>query len=95
MNAINDEFLERNGFQCNHPDYVMKKWSKNGVSPEWRVSLEPVYTPMTNKLSYNVDCWRCNDKGAIIKRGSLSYVTDYEDVVRLCDICDIDVSTNN
>ena len=93
---ITKELLIENGFKSNHPDYVITTFTLNNkIKPEWNISISKQYMPYTNKLTWNCDCWLCNDKGVIIKRGSLSDVNNTEDFNLLIKLCNIDFKLPN
>lgn len=91
MEEITSELLISKGFKSNHPDYVITTFTlDNTIKPQWHISLSKQYLPYTNKLTWNCDCWLCNDKGVIVKRGSLSDVNNIEDFNNLIKLCNID-----
>ena len=91
MEEITSELLVSKGFKSNHPDYVITTFTlDNTIKPQWHISLSKQYLPYTNKLTWNCDCWLCNDKGVIVKRGSLSDVNNIEDFNNLIKLCNID-----
>jgi len=93
---ITKELLIENGFKSNHPDYVITTFTLNNkIKPEWNISISKQYMPYTNKLTWNCDCWLCNDKGVIIKRGSLSDVNNTEDFNLFIKLCNIDFKLPN
>lgn len=93
---ITKELLIENGFKSNHPDYVITTFTLNNkIKPEWNISISKQYMPYTNKLIWNCDCWLCNDKGVIIKRGSLSDVNNTEDFNLFIKLCNIDFKLPN
>ena len=88
---ITKELLISKGFKSNHPDFVVTTFTLNNkIKPEWNISLAKQYLPYTNKLTWNCDCWLCNDKGVIIKRASLSDVNETGDFNSLVKLCKID-----
>lgn len=91
---LTKEKLIEFGFETNHPEYALNKWYKKSKNPEWRIMVEQEYLPLSNFLSYNVSCWLCNNKGAIIKRASLSDVRTVEDLQQLIYLCNIDCTFN-
>lgn len=91
MEEITSELLISKGFKSNHPDYVITTFTlDNTIKPQWHISLSKQYLPYTNKLTWNCDCWLCNDKGVIVKRGSLSDVNNIVDFNNLIKLCNID-----
>lgn len=91
MEEITSELLVSKGFKSNHPDYVITTFTlDNTIKPQWHISLSKQYLPYTNKLTWNCDCWLCNDKGVIVKRGSLSDVNNIVDFNNLIKLCNID-----
>lgn len=91
MEEITSELLVSKGFKSNHPDYVITTFTlDNTIKPQWHISLSKQYLPYTNKLTWNCDCWLCNDKGVIVKRGSLSDVNNIIDFNNLIKLCNID-----
>ena len=88
---ITNEILINKGFKSDNPKNVLTTfYIMNKTKPEWRISLSRQYLPYSNKLTYNCDCWLCNDKGVIIKRASLSDVNTLEDLSSLIKLCNID-----
>lgn len=90
---ITEQFLVDHGFETNHPDnVVLKKYYKvSKENPEWRVMVEQGYIPLTNKLTYNISCWKCNEQGAIIKRTSISNASTLDDLYSITKLCDITI----
>lgn len=87
--VITNEILIKNGFETDHPERVLCKYKKHGKNPEYLILIEQDYKSLSNELMYIVSCWITNDKGAIIKRSSLSNVKTIEelnDIIRLCNI---------
>lgn len=88
---ITKELLISKGFKSKTPDFVITTFTLNNEQkPIWNISLSKQYLPYTNKLTWNCDCWLCNDKGVIIKRASLSDVNEIEDFNSLIKLCNID-----
>jgi len=88
---ITKELLINKGFISNHPDFAVTTFTlKNEQKPIWNISLSKQYLPYTNKLTWNCDCWLCNDKGLIIKKGALSDINNVEDFNSLIKLCNID-----
>ena len=88
---INKELLISKGFKSDHPNFAVTTFTLNNkIKPEWNISLSKQYLPYTNKLTWNCDCWLCNDKGVIIKRGSLSDINNVEDLNSLIKLCNIE-----
>lgn len=89
MQLTRDYFTSR-GFETNHPDYVLcKMYKHNTEGNEWRIMVEEEYIPLTNKLAYNINAWRCAETGAIIKRASVHMAEDSNEldtVIKLCGI---------
>lgn len=89
---LSNEYLVAHGFGANHPDRVLKKYYKHSMTkPEWRLSVTEEYIPMTNKLAYNIDAWRCAESGAIIKRASIHMAETVEELEGVTKLCGIDV----
>ena len=88
---ITNDLLKEKGFKCDNPKNIFTTYYIiNKEKPEWRISLSRQYLPYTNKLTYNCDCWLCNDKGIIIKRASLSNINTIENLNTLIKLCNID-----
>ena len=46
------EYLLEHGYETDHPDRVLCRFYKtNNKNPEWRVSVEQEYLPLSNNLS--------------------------------------------
>lgn len=88
MELTKEKLIEM-GFETNHPEHTLNKWYKKSQNPEWRIMVEQDYLPLSNVLTFNVSCWSCNDKGAIIKRSSLSDVRTTEDLEMIINLCNI------
>lgn len=91
---LTKDYLINLGFETNHPEYTLNKWYKKSKNPEWRVMVEQEYLPLSNVLSYNVSCWSCDDRGAIMKRASLSDVRTTEDLHEIINLCNIELKQN-
>ena len=90
---LTKEYLLEHGYETNHPDRVLCRFYKtNNKNPEWRVSVEQEYLPLSNKLGFNINCWRCNETGAIIKRASVSYADTVEELNAVIQMCGIDIN---
>lgn len=88
---LTKEYLLEHGYETNHPDRVLCRFYKtNNETPEWRVSVEQEYFPMSNKLTFNINCWKCNESSAIIKRSSISYATTVEELNNVIALCGIE-----
>ena len=88
---ITKELLINKGFKSKYPDYTVTTFTLSSQNkPGWNISLSKQYLPYTNKLTWNCDCWLCNDKGIIIKSGSLSDINNIEDFNSLIKLCNID-----
>lgn len=88
---LTNEILIKLGFKSDNPNNVLTTFYLNNTSkPEWRISITKVYKPYSNKLMFNVDCWLCNENGAIIKRSSLSDVTNINELQQIIDLCKIE-----
>lgn len=92
------ETLKDAGFLSNHPENVLAKYylaSPKTESCEWRIMIEQDYLPGTNVLNFNVNMWKTNERGAIVKRASLSDCKTTEDLNTLISLCEINFTLNN
>lgn len=86
------DYLISEGFETNHPEYVLCKMYKHSKSnPEWRVSIEENYIPFSNKLAFDIDCWKCDESGTIVKRASVHFAETSEELESVIKLCNIDV----
>ena len=93
MKEITEDFLKLNGFHTNHPERVIKKFylSKTVDGCEFHVTAKQEYIVNTNKLYWNVDCWRADETGAIVKRSSVHYTNDVEELRKVMELCGIEL----
>lgn len=95
MTELTNDYLIKHGFETNHPNRVLCHFYKtNNKNPEWRINIEQEYFPLSNRLVYNVNCWRCDEKGAIIKRSSVDYINTVEELNAVVSLCGIDDSSS-
>lgn len=87
---LTKEKLIESGFELDNPNCALNKWYAYSKNPEWRIMINQDYLPLSNQLAYNVSCWSCNEKGAIVKRSSLSDVRTVEDLQEIIKLCNID-----
>ena len=40
---------------------------------------------------WNIDCWRAGKTGAIVKRSSVHYTNDVDDLRKVMELCDIEM----
>lgn len=87
---LSKEYLLEHGYETNHPDHVLcRLYKSNNENPEWRVSVEQEYIPLSNKLAFNISCWRCNETGAIVKRAAVSLANTVEELDAVIALCGI------
>lgn len=84
---ITKEILEANGFTSNHPDYILCKYHLGNTG--WRITVEQVYYPASNKLGWNVSMWNECGTTTIQKRIQASILETVEDLNSLISICEI------
>lgn len=87
---LTNEILIKNGFADNHPERVLNKFYLHGKNPEYRVNVETQYHTLSNKLGYSISCYKCDERGAIIKRASVSVTNSLEDLIDVMKLCEID-----
>lgn len=95
MQEITKEFLESKGFFSNHPERALGKYHLNNPKDcdyEYHITATQEYKPSTNKLCWNIDCWRSEEGISISRRSSVHYITDVDDLKKCIDLCDIDVN---
>ena len=89
---LTKDYLLEHGFNSNHPERVLCNIYKyHKEKPEWRINISQEFIPLSNKLSFNIDCWRCGNNGAIIKRASLHMVNTVEELNAIVDLCGINI----
>ena len=87
---LTKETISNIGFELDNHNCALSKWHLSSKGSDWRIMIQEDYLPLSNELSYNVNCWYCNDRGAIIKRASLSDVKTTEDLQTIINLCNID-----
>lgn len=93
MKEITEDILKLNGFDTNHTDRVLKKFylSKTLNGCEFHVTAKQEYIVNTNILCWNIDCWRAGKTGAIVKRSSVHYTNDVDDLRKVMELCNIEM----
>ena len=90
---LTKDYLFEHGFDSNHPERVLCNiYKHHKENPEWQINISQESIPLSNKLTFNADCWRCGDNGAIIKRASLHMVNTVEELNAIVDLCGIDMN---
>lgn len=79
------EILEKNGYTCNHPDFVLKKYSKHGNENSWNISIEQKYIPKTNILGWSMVAWKV-DPDRHIQLSTFQTVEDLNTAIGLARI---------
>ena len=89
MKEITEDFLKLNGFDTNHPERAIKKFylSKTVAGCEFHVTA----IVNTNKQFWNIDCWRADETGVIVKRSSVHYTNDVEELRKVMELCGIEL----
>ena len=88
---LTNDLLIKYGFKCDNINISCPRfYKKNENKPEWGISISKLYKPYSNKMTYNVDCWLCNNNGIIIKKSSLSDVTTNNELQQIIDLCKIE-----
>lgn len=88
---LTNEILEKNGFTCNHPERLWRKYHLSGKNPEFKITAEQDYVPHTNVLGYSITCTRSNDHG-VVKTSKVSVISSVEDLQDCINLCDIKVN---
>lgn len=85
------DILTKNGFECNHPERPLGNFIFHGKEPtEFRIMAEQQYYPLSNVLGFQINCWKCDGRGAIVKRSSVGITQTVEDLQNVIDLCEID-----
>lgn len=90
---LTKETLLNNGFETNHQERVLPTfycYSAKGEASAWRIQVTSEYLPLKNLVTYNCDIQKSDEKGAIIKRASLTDVRTSSDLNTLIALCGID-----
>ena len=93
MKEITEDILKLNGFDTNHTDRVLKKFylSKTLNGCEFHVTAKQEYIVNTNILCWSIDCWKASVTGAIMRRSSVHYTNDVDDLRKVMELCDIEM----
>ena len=94
MKEITEDILKLNGFDTNHTDRVLKKFylSKTLNGCEFHVTAKQEYIINTNILCWSIDCWKASFvTGAIMRRSSVHYTNDVDDLRKVMELCDIEM----
>lgn len=81
---ITREQLIRMGFTIVHDDIFFPKLKKERKDPESKVELTKV-----DEESWYVYCYRCDEKGKIIKKLILEGIDSLEDLKQGTDLCGV------
>lgn len=84
------EILENLGFETSHPDYKLAKYKQSGEN--WFACAEEAYVPTTNNIMFNVNAWRENEKGVIIKRAQVGFINTEEELLTILDFVGIELN---
>ncbi|MCQ2238187.1 MAG: hypothetical protein MJZ73_03025 [Bacteroidaceae bacterium] len=91
---LTKEKLANSGFKTNHEERVLPTYycySPKGQAEAWRIAVSSEYSPLTNSFSFSCEISKCNEKGAVIKRGSLTDIKTVEDLNGIIALCGIDL----
>ena len=89
---LTKEILANNGFKTNHEERVFPTYycySAKNEEISWRIMITSEYLPLNNVISFNCDIWKCNEKGAVVKRATLTDVRTTEDLNAIIALCGI------
>lgn len=89
MNEINKDYLLEHGFVSDRPDDALCRFTKSPEDNSYRIMVERIFKPLDTNLTWAIDCWNCNEHGAIIRRTSMMYtdsVEDLENIIKLANI---------
>lgn len=83
------DFLKEHGFETNHPDRPLAKYYKK--TSKYRIMVEQMYKPLSTEIVFNIECWRYDDKQAVIKKSSVSYTKDTDEFFTCLTLCNIEL----
>lgn len=92
MGEITFDKLIALGFKEDQPGRCLGRVIKTGKNPEWRVSVERQYKSLSNELGYAVSCWKCDERGAINHRSSVSVIDDMDTLLKCIELCEISLN---
>lgn len=86
---LTHEFFINNGYEeCSYG--CLHKYRKTTKNPDTCIIVEQEYVPATNILKYSISCWRSDiQTHAIIKRSSISFTDDIEELNNCLKLCNI------
>ena len=88
---LTNNILEYNGFDCNHPERPLKKYSFS-LDDKYYISLEQQYKPRTNKLGWALHAWLGDEEaGTVERRIHLSFIETLEELNTAIALCGIDL----
>lgn len=88
---ITKEYLINHGFTPDRPDDILCRFVKTPEDARYRIVVEQIYKTLKAELTWEIDVWNCNEKGAIVRRASVTYtdnISDLESVIKLAQITD-------
>lgn len=89
---LTKDILLNNGFKTNHEERVLPTfycYSPKDEANSWRIMVTSEYLPLKNIVSYNCDIQKSNEKGAIVKRATLTDIRTCEDLNTIMALCGI------
>jgi hypothetical protein len=86
---ITVEKLKELGFEEKNPNPVFSRLRKLGKDPETYIGVSKEYQGKEREVVWEVNCWRADETGAIIRRSSVSGIRTFEDLKACTDLCGV------
>lgn len=86
---ITVEILKELGFEEKNPNVIFSRLQKLGKDPDTFIGVSKEYQGKTRDVVWDVNCWRADETGAIIRRSSVSGIKSLEELKSCTDLCGI------
>lgn len=90
MKEITKDYLIEHGFTSDRPDDVLCRFVKSPEDCSYRIMIERIHKPLNTETTWAVDCWKCNEHGAIVRRTNIRYTDNVEDLENIIKLANID-----
>lgn len=90
MKEITKEYLLEHGFISDRPDDALCRFTKSPVDNSYRIMVEHIFKPLDTDLTWVINCWNCDEHGAIVRRANIMYTDSVEDLEAIVKLANID-----
>jgi hypothetical protein len=90
MTEITKEYLLEHGFTSDRPDDALCRFVKSPEDNSYRIMVEHIFRSLDTNLTWAIDCWNCDEHGAIVRRANVMYTDSVEDLETVIKLTNID-----